>query len=69
MQLNDALKSQLSGNTQVRLQSVINWRCPPQTRDDAAMTSSTLIRWLQRMQTKMSQIEMQSSAAIQFYCI
>ncbi|CAG2106015.1 unnamed protein product [Medioppia subpectinata] len=65
----NSYKGQLSGNTQVRLQSVINWRTPPQTKDDAAMTSSTLIRWLQRMQTKMSQIEMQSSAAIQFYCI
>lgn len=65
----NSYQGQLSGNIRVRLQNIVSWPCPPQTRDDAMMISTILIRWLQRIQAKMSQIEMQSSTAIQFYCI
>lgn len=44
---------QLSGNTRVRLQSIVSWPCPAQTRDDAMMISTILVRWLQRIQVRL----------------
>ncbi|XP_076762512.1 UNC-79 domain-containing protein isoform X7 [Xylocopa sonorina] len=63
---------QLPGHLQVRLQ---NCRDFPPNKMCEHFTSSrresnaTLLRWLHRLQFKMGQIEMQSSAATQFYSI
>ncbi|RZF46360.1 hypothetical protein LSTR_LSTR011144 [Laodelphax striatellus] len=68
---------QLPGHLQVRLQACCNLR--PQTfvgnpEDGTSATNQpanniVLLRWLQRLQFKMGQIELQSSAATQFYTV
>lgn len=58
-------QGQLPGHLQVRLQNCLNWK-PPVQGQDIAMT---LLKWLQRLQFKMGQIELQSSAATQFYSL
>ncbi|XP_067119858.1 protein unc-79 homolog isoform X2 [Centruroides vittatus] len=58
-------QGQLPGHLQVRLHNCLNWK-PPVQGQDLAMT---LLKWLQRLQFKMGQIELQSSAATQFYSI
>lgn len=45
---------QLSGNTRNRLHTIISYPCPAQTRDDAMMVSTILMRWLQRIQVRSS---------------
>lgn len=65
-------EGQLSGHLQVRLQTCINWQPPPQMRQDSVNNKSypsPMLRWLQKLQFKMGQIENQSSTAIQFYCM
>ncbi|XP_023216123.1 protein unc-79 homolog [Centruroides sculpturatus] len=58
-------QGQLPGHLQVRLHNCLNWK-PPVQGQDLAMT---LLKWLQRLQFKMGQIELQSSAATQFYSL
>lgn len=63
---------QLSGQFQVRLQNCRNF--PPATVSDfdkrkPNMHNPVLLKWLQRLQFKMGQIELQSSAATQFYSL
>uniref|UniRef100_T1KYI8 Uncharacterized protein n=1 Tax=Tetranychus urticae TaxID=32264 RepID=T1KYI8_TETUR len=65
-------EGQLSGHLKVRLQTCINWQPPPQMRQDSVTNKSypsPMLRWLQKLQFKMGQIENQSSTAIQFYCM
>nr|AYV89233.1 unc-79-like protein [Tetranychus evansi] len=65
-------EGQLSGHLKVRLQTCINWQPPPQMRQDSITNKSypsPMLRWLQKLQFKMGQIENQSSTAIQFYCM
>ncbi|KAH9417943.1 Protein unc-79 [Dermatophagoides pteronyssinus] len=60
---------QLSDHVSARLKTLISWPVPAQTKNDAMMLSTVLIRWLQRIQARMSQIEIQSSTVTQFYCV
>ncbi|XP_021924860.1 protein unc-79 homolog isoform X4 [Zootermopsis nevadensis] len=65
---------QLPGHLQVRLQACRNFppsTPPPIPPDNQHQTASNpvLLRWLQRLQFKMGQIELQSSAATQFYSV
>ncbi|GAB6020639.1 hypothetical protein CHUAL_003310 [Chamberlinius hualienensis] len=61
--------SQLPGHLVVRLQASENRPPPAQTKDEAVATGATLLKWVQRLQFKMGQIELQSSAATQFYSV
>jgi protein unc-79 len=56
----------LSGTLQVRLQ---NCRDLPPSVVEELLQSDALLKWLQRLQFKMGQIELQSSTATQFYSI
>ncbi|KAL3290395.1 hypothetical protein HHI36_023736 [Cryptolaemus montrouzieri] len=65
---------QLPGHLQVRLQYCRNF--PPTTQcdnhispDKARMNNFLLLKWLQRLQFKMGQIELQSSTATHFYSL
>ncbi|RWS30132.1 protein unc-79-like protein [Leptotrombidium deliense] len=64
---------QLSSHLMVRLQACVNWQPPSQIKESASFSSSfrsnPMLRWLQKLQFKMGQIEMQSSAATQLYTI
>lgn len=65
---------QLPGHLQVRLQACRNFPpsttiSPPQTNSAQPVHNPTLLRWLQRLQFKMGQIELQSSAATHFYSL
>lgn len=60
---------QLPSQLKVRLQACVDWLPPLQTREEAAFISSNFLKWLQRLQFKMGQIELQSSAATQFYSV
>lgn len=64
-----AYHSQLPAHLQVRLQACQNWEPPIQTKDQASFTASILLSWLKRIQFKLGQIEVQSSAATQFYTV
>ncbi|XP_074643701.1 protein unc-79 homolog [Tubulanus polymorphus] len=59
--------SQLPGHLQVRLQTCQNWEPPKESKDSNSHTM--LLKWLKRLQFKLGQIEVQSSAAIQFYTV
>lgn len=65
---------QLPGHLQVRLEAIQN--LPPTSQISPQLDSGTerisnvqLLRWLQRLQFKMGQIELQSSAATHFYSL
>lgn len=58
--------SQLSGTLHVRLQ---NCRDMAPLSFEETLQSEALLKWLQRLQFKMGQIECQSSTATQFYSI
>ncbi|XP_069685618.1 protein unc-79 homolog isoform X4 [Periplaneta americana] len=65
---------QLPGHLQVRLQGCRNFppTTPPPVPPDSQhqpVSNPVLLRWLQRLQFKMGQIELQSSAATQFYSV
>ncbi|XP_062699699.1 protein unc-79 homolog isoform X2 [Aedes albopictus] len=57
----------LSGTQHVRLQNCRD--AVPNATDQDLHTSEALLKWLQRLQFKMGQIELQSSTATQFYSI
>lgn len=59
--------SQLSGTLHVRLQNCRDFA--PSIEEQEMHTSEALLKWLQRLQFKMGQIELQSSTATQFYSI
>lgn len=59
--------SQISGTSQVRLQACRDLN--PVPGESEAYNSDALLKWLQRLQFKMGQIELQSSTATQFYSI
>ncbi|PIK34598.1 hypothetical protein BSL78_28574 [Apostichopus japonicus] len=62
--------TKLQGNLQVRLQNCENWPPPNPAKGDVMSYHSTmLLKWLKRLQFKMGQIEIQSSAATQFYTV
>lgn len=66
-------EGQLPGPLRVRLQTCINWQPPPQLQQPGLCPGvsdfSPILRWLQKIQFKMTQVELQSSEAIQFYTI
>ncbi|XP_055534332.1 protein unc-79 homolog isoform X4 [Wyeomyia smithii] len=59
--------TQLSGTLHVRLQNCRD--AVPNATDQDLHVSEALLKWLQRLQFKMGQIELQSSTATQFYSI
>ncbi|XP_055629586.1 protein unc-79 homolog isoform X2 [Toxorhynchites rutilus septentrionalis] len=59
--------AQLSGTLHVRLQNCRD--AVPNASDQECHASEALLKWLQRLQFKMGQIELQSSTATQFYSI
>ncbi|XP_055589112.1 protein unc-79 homolog isoform X2 [Uranotaenia lowii] len=59
--------TQLSGTLHVRLQNCRD--AVPNATDQDLHASEALLKWLQRLQFKMGQIELQSSTATQFYSI
>ncbi|XP_059155568.1 protein unc-79 homolog isoform X3 [Physella acuta] len=64
-----AYHAQLPGHLQVRLQNCQNWEPPHPTKDQTSFNSSILLSWLKRIQFKLGQIEVQSSAATQIYVV
>ncbi|XP_026850391.1 protein unc-79 homolog isoform X3 [Drosophila persimilis] len=60
-------QTQLSDTLHVRLQNVRD--CAPDYEEQQAFRSEALLKWLQRLQFKMGQIELQASTATQFYSI
>ncbi|BFZ12415.1 hypothetical protein BsWGS_15454 [Bradybaena similaris] len=64
-----AYHAQLPGHLQVRLQNCQNWEPPHPTKDQTSFNSSILLSWLKRIQFKLGQIEVQSSAATQIYIV
>eukprot|EP00105_Crassostrea_gigas_P035148 XP_019919296.1 PREDICTED: uncoordinated protein 79-like [Crassostrea gigas] len=60
-------QSQLPSHLQVRLQTVENWKPPSTSKDQTSF--SILLTWLKRIQFKLGQVEVQSSAATQFYSV
>ena len=60
---------QLTGHMQVRLQMVQNWQPKDVHTAGCQLDCDMLTRWLKRLQFKLSQIEVQSSAATQFYTV
>lgn len=60
-------QTQLSGTLHVRLQNVRD--ATPLQTDDDTLPPDELLKWLQKLQFKMGQIELQSSTATQFYSI
>ncbi|XP_035781360.1 protein unc-79 homolog isoform X1 [Anopheles albimanus] len=59
--------TQLSGTLHVRLQNCRD--AVPNLEEQEYHASEALLKWLQRLQFKMGQIELQSSTATQFYSI
>ncbi|MPC27086.1 Uncoordinated protein 79 [Portunus trituberculatus] len=61
----------LPGQLAVRLQACQDAAPPVETEapSDAVAPAPGLLRWLHRLQFKMGQIELQSSAATQFYSV
>ncbi|XP_035227755.1 protein unc-79 homolog isoform X3 [Stegodyphus dumicola] len=64
-----SFQGHLSNNLHMRLQACVSCRPPTRSREETAAVSTTFLRWLQRLQFKMSQIELQSSTATQFYSL
>ncbi|KAK6182809.1 hypothetical protein SNE40_010404 [Patella caerulea] len=64
-----AYHSKLPGHLQVRMQVCQNWKPPHPTKDQTNFNSSVLLNWLKRSQFRLGQIEIQSSAATQFYTV
>ncbi|XP_022658130.1 protein unc-79 homolog isoform X4 [Varroa destructor] len=62
-------QGQIPNQLKVRLQACLDWVPPLQTREEATFVSTTFLKWLQRLQFKMGQIELQSSTATQFYSL
>ena len=60
---------QLPGHMQVRLQMCQNWEQREIKEDTASLDTDVLLQWLQRLQFKLGQIEVQSSQATQFYTV
>ena len=65
-------RGQLAGHLLNRLETCINWAPPTPVRAHDVRKLSTvyavpLLRWLQKLQYRMGQTEMQSSTAAQFY--
>ncbi|XP_034485959.1 protein unc-79 homolog [Drosophila innubila] len=60
-------QTQLSDTLHVRLQNVRDYA--PDYEELQTNKSETLLKWLQRLQFKMGQIELQASTATQFYSI
>ena len=60
---------QLPGHMQVRLQMAQNWEPRAALQEEESFDSTTLLQWLQRLQFKLGQIEVQSSQATQFYTV
>ncbi|XP_006811597.2 LOW QUALITY PROTEIN: protein unc-79 homolog [Saccoglossus kowalevskii] len=62
--------AQLPGSMHVRLQTVENYQpADPTKMEVLSYRSQMLLKWLKRLQFKMGQIEIQSSAATQFYTV
>ncbi|CAM1320186.1 UNC79 (predicted) [Pycnogonum litorale] len=62
-------QGQLPSHLQVRLTACINQPPPTNTQEAATHLNSVFLKWLKKLQFKMGQIELQSSAAIQFYSV
>nr|XP_016995388.2 protein unc-79 homolog [Drosophila takahashii] len=60
-------QTQLSDTLHVRLQNVRDYA--PDYEEQQTFRSEALLKWLQRLQFKMGQIELQASTATQFYSI
>ncbi|KAG9510802.1 Protein unc-79-like protein [Fragariocoptes setiger] len=58
-----------TGNLAMRLQKCIEWQPPPASRQDSIRSGNKLLSWLEKVQYKMSHIEIQSSQAAPFYCV
>ena len=54
---------------QVRLQMCQNWQPREISAEGTTVDSDVLLKWLKRLQFKLGQIEVQSSAATQFYTV
>lgn len=60
---------QLPGHMQVRLQMCQNWEPRDVYANSSNYETDVLLKWLKRLQFKLGQIEVQSSAATQFYTV
>lgn len=54
---------------QVRLQMCQNWEPRDVYANSSNYETDVLLKWLKRLQFKLGQIEVQSSAATQFYTV
>ncbi|CAF1634464.1 unnamed protein product, partial [Adineta steineri] len=62
-------QSQLPAHVQVRLQTCLNHQPSSETQGDLRFMYAILLKWLNRLQFKIGQIETQSSHAAQFYSL
>ena len=69
----NSYSGQLPGHLRLRLQTCVDWQPPHQMSDFSEApginTSNPMLKYLQKVQFKTAQIEMQSSAVTQFYTI
>lgn len=56
-----------SANLAIRLQKCIEWQPPDLSEQKAEQNNRTLYNWLEKVQYKMSHMEIQSSQAATFY--
>jgi len=64
-----AYQSQMPPHVRIRLQAVLDYRPPDVGVDEQAANNQILVRWLQKLQFKMGQIEMQASNVTQFFTV
>eukprot|EP00094_Tigriopus_californicus_P000131 TCALIF_00127-PA protein Name:"Similar to UNC79 Protein unc-79 homolog (Homo sapiens)" AED:0.02 eAED:0.04 QI:0/0/0/0.66/0.5/0.33/3/0/2591 len=64
-----AYQSQLPDHVRVRLQAILDYKPSETTLNEQITTNTILVKWLQRLQFKMGQIEMQASNVTQFFTV
>ena len=64
-----AYSTQLPDHVRVRLQAIMDYKPPTIGLDEQTINNMVLVKWLQRLQFKMGQIEMQASNVTQFFTV
>ncbi len=64
-----AHRSQMPPHVRIRLQAVLDYRPADVGADEQTAGTQVLVRWLQKLQFKMGQIEMQASNVTQFFTV
>ena len=64
-----AYHTQLPDHVRLRLQAIQDYKPPDIGLDEQTTNNTVLVKWLQRLQFKMGQIEMQASNVTQFFTV